>query len=70
MKSSMSVRGLYMCSKKKVLAIQGSFKENGVTTTMLKYAVKEAEKAGNDIEYINLHECNINYCKGCRECLR
>ena len=53
-----------MCSKKKVLAIQGSFKENGITTKMLKYAVKEAEKAGNDIEYINLHECNINYCKG------
>jgi multimeric flavodoxin WrbA len=38
-----------MLSKKKVLAIQGSFKENGITTTMLKYAVKEAEKAGNDI---------------------
>jgi len=57
-----------MRSKKKVLAIQGSFKENGVTTTMLKYAVKEAENAGNDIEYINLHKCNINYCKGCRKC--
>ena len=57
-----------MESKKKVLAIQGSFRENGFTTAMLKYAVKEAEKNGNDVEYINLHNSNINYCKGCRKC--
>ncbi|MBR5349088.1 MAG: flavodoxin family protein [Lachnospiraceae bacterium] len=57
-----------MCAKKKVLALQGSFRENGLTSTMLKYAVREAEAAGHDVEYINLHKCKINYCKGCRKC--
>ena len=57
-----------METKRRVLAIQGSFRENGITTTMLKYAAEEAKKAGNEIEYINLHDCNINYCKGCRKC--
>ena len=55
-------------STKKVLAIQGSFRANGFTTTMLKQAIDEAKKAGHDIEYINLHTCNINPCKGCRKC--
>ena len=45
-----------MLSKKKVLAIQGSFKENGITTTMLKYAVKEAEKAGESMVF--MLQCN------------
>ena len=59
---------IIMETKKRVLAIQGSFRENGMTTTMLKYAVEEAKKAGHDVEYINLHNCNINMCKGCRKC--
>ena len=57
-----------MSTKKKVLAIQGSFRENGFTTMMLKRAVDEAKEAGHDIEYINLHACSINPCKGCRKC--
>ena len=39
-------------NKKKILAIQGSFKNNGITSTMLKYAVDESQKAGYDVEYI------------------
>ena len=53
---------------KKVLAIQGSFRNNGITTTMLNHAVDEAKKAGHEVEYIKLHDKNINYCKGCRKC--
>lgn len=59
---------IIMETTKKILAIQGSFRENGMTTTMLKYAVEEAKKARHDVEYINLHKCNINPCKGCRKC--
>ena len=51
-----------------VAAIQGSNKNSGLTTSMLKYAAKEAEKAGHNVEYINLHNCSIDYCKGCRNC--
>ncbi len=54
--------------KKKILAIQGSFKNNGITTTMLNHAVEESKKAGYDVEYIRLHDHRIEYCKGCRKC--
>ena len=53
---------------KRILAIQGSFKDKGITSSMLSYAVDEAKKAGFDVQYIRLHDCNIGYCKGCRQC--
>ena len=46
-------------NKKKILAIQGSFKNNGITSAMLKYAVDESQKAGYDVEYIRLHDHRI-----------
>ncbi|MCR4717531.1 MAG: flavodoxin family protein [Lachnospiraceae bacterium] len=54
--------------KKKILAIQGSFRNNGITSTMLDYAVEESKKAGHEVQYIKLHDMNIGYCKGCRKC--
>ena len=57
-----------MNNAKKVLAIQGSFRSSGLTTTMLQYAVSEAKNAGCEVDYINLHECRINPCRGCRKC--
>ena len=54
--------------KKKILAIQGSFRNNGITSAMLNYAVEESKRAGYDVEYIRLHEHRIEYCKGCRKC--
>ncbi len=54
--------------KKKILAIQGSFKNNGITSAMLDHAIEESKKAGHDVEYIRLHDKKIEYCKGCRKC--
>lgn len=53
----------------KILAIQGSYRENGATTSMLKYAVDKLEKMGHEVTYINLFEKNIQFCRGCRQCL-
>ena len=55
---------------KKILAIQGSFRKNGKTTTMLRYAEKLAKEQGHEVTYINLHEKNIAYCKGCKQCTK
>lgn len=54
----------------KILAIQGSYRENGATTSMLKYAVDTLEKMGHEVTYINLFEKNIQFCRGCRRCLK
>lgn len=53
----------------KIVALQGSFRNNGITTSLLKYAVERLIAAGNEVEYINLLEKRIDYCKGCRKCL-
>lgn len=53
---------------KKIIAIQGSYRSGGKTTTMLKYAVEKTKAQNIEVTYINLHEKNIEYCKGCRKC--
>ena len=54
--------------KKQVLAIQGSYRKNGKTTTMLKMAASLCEKKGHNVTYLNLFEKKIDYCKGCKKC--
>lgn len=56
-------------SEYKILSIQGSYRNNGVTTSMLKYATEKAEKMGHKVTYVNLFEKNIEFCRGCRKCL-
>ena len=56
-------------SSKKVLAILGSPRADGVTAAMLDYSIREAEKAGYIVSKINLYEKQISFCTGCRSCL-
>ena len=56
-------------NSKKVLAILGSPRADGVTATMLDYSIREAEKAGYIVSKINLYEKQISFCTGCRRCL-
>ena len=60
-----------MCNNKgKAVALQGSFRDKGFTTLLLKYASEKLVLAGYEVEYINLYEKKIDYCKGCRKCLK
>lgn len=54
---------------KKALAILGSPRTTGITSTMLNHAICSAEKAGYEVTKINLYEKQIRYCDGCRSCL-
>lgn len=53
----------------KIVAIQGSYRENGITTSMLRYATDKVRGLGHEVTYINLFEKKIDFCKGCRKCL-
>ena len=55
---------------KKMLAILGSPHKSGATGTMLEYAVSIAGQKDYNIDYINLYEKKIAYCRGCRVCMK
>ena len=52
----------------KVLAIQGSYRNNGKTSSMLKYAIKRAKELGHKVTELNLFEKRLDYCKSCGKC--
>lgn len=53
---------------KKMLAVLASPRKNGNASKMLDIAVQKAEKCGYDVDYINLYDKNLAYCKGCMSC--
>jgi multimeric flavodoxin WrbA len=56
----------------KVTIINGSPRKNGANSMILNYFKELLIKTCSDIEieYINLIDCNIKYCIGCRSCHR
>ncbi len=55
---------------KKLLALLGSPHKDGATGTMLKYVLQIAGQQGWQIEFVNLYEQRIDYCNGCRVCIK
>ena len=55
---------------KKLLALLGSPHKDGATGTMLRYVLQIAGQQGWQIEFVNLYEQRIDYCKGCRVCIK
>jgi multimeric flavodoxin WrbA len=54
----------------KVMAINGSHGPKKNTSTMLKLALEEVEKAGGETALIELAECKLRLCRACNKCLR
>jgi multimeric flavodoxin WrbA len=52
----------------KVLAINGSYRKDGVTDQILDAFVRAAKVAGVEIEIIFLRDYPIEFCTNCREC--
>lgn len=52
----------------KVLAINGSYRDDGITDKAVESLIKAVEAAGAEVEYILLREYPIEFCLNCREC--
>ncbi len=52
----------------KVLAINGSYRDDGITDQVVRIALETLESAGFAIENVNLREHPIEFCLNCREC--
>ncbi len=57
-----------MTNTTKVLVINGSYRDDGITDQAVDAAVEALTEAGADTEVINLREYPIEFCLNCREC--
>lgn len=52
----------------KILAINGSYRDDGITDQAVEAIVQAVELAGAEVELILLREYPIEFCLNCREC--
>jgi multimeric flavodoxin WrbA len=52
----------------KILAINGSYRDDGITDQAVEAMVRAVESAGAEVEVILLREYPIEFCLNCREC--
>lgn len=54
----------------KILVINGSYRENGVTDSAAACVINELERDGHDIEQVVLRDTPIEFCQNCRHCMQ
>ena len=55
---------------KRVLAINGSYRRDGITDQAVDKLLAEAERLGAEVEHIRLRDYPIEFCRNCRECMQ
>lgn len=53
---------------KKILAINGSYRKDGITDQTLEAFARAANTIGAEVEIILLRDYPIEFCRNCREC--
>lgn len=59
-----------MNNKVKLIAINGSPHRNGNTATVMEWVIEGAKELGAEVEWLQISEYDINYCKGCHTCIK
>ena len=57
-----------MTTMNKILVINGSYRDDGITDQAVAVAVEALNSSGVETEIINLREYPIEFCLNCREC--
>lgn len=57
-------------TKRKTLAILGGPHTTGITAQMLDTAIAACKDNGDEVTFLPLYQKNIQFCKGCRRCLK
>ena len=56
--------------RRKVLAINGSYRDGGVTDQAVGNVIESLEALGAEVEHVRLREFPIEFCRNCRECMQ
>lgn len=54
----------------KIVGIVGGSHKNGTTDMLVSEVLRGAGDAGGEVQKINLVDKKIEYCRGCRECMK
>ena len=57
-----------MTTTNKILVINGSYRDDGITDQAVAVAVTALNESGVETEIVNLREYPIEFCLNCREC--
>lgn len=57
-----------MANKAKVLVINGSYRDDGITDQAVEVTVEALHSFGTETEIVNLRDYPIEFCLNCREC--
>ena len=57
-----------MNDRTKILAVNGSYRDDGITDQAVKAAVQAVQALGAEVDVILLREHPIEFCLNCREC--
>ncbi|MBT8441608.1 MAG: flavodoxin family protein [Gammaproteobacteria bacterium] len=57
-----------MAAQTRILAINGSYRDDGITDQALAVAVEALQSSGVDVETVLLREQHIEFCLNCRAC--
>lgn len=52
----------------RILAVNGSYRDNGAIEQAVALAVQTAQAAGATVEIVTLRDIPIEFCRNCREC--
>ena len=56
--------------RRKVLAINGSYRDGGVTDQAVGNVIESLEALGVEVEHVKLREFPIEFCQNCRSCMQ
>jgi len=59
-----------MNKPRKILAINGSYRDGGVTDQAVASVLGKLEALGVEVEHVKLREHPIGFCRNCRECMQ
>lgn len=59
-----------MSGKRRILAINGSYREGGVTDQTVASVIDSLKASGTEVEHIKLREYPIEFCRNCRQCMQ
>ena len=59
-----------MNEKRRVLAINGSYRDGGMTDQVVENIIEDLQALDADVEHIRLRDFPIEFCRNCRECMQ